>query len=84
MALIDADRQIAARECARHMFDRLATTANMALDTIKAAVDAADDWADLNASSYNTALPVAFRTTATSAQKALLLAYVCMKRAGVI
>jgi len=82
--LSDADRKIAAREFIRQTFERLAQTA--ALDTvdIKAAIDAADDWADANAASFNTALPVPFRTTATVAQKALLLAYVCMKRAGVI
>lgn len=49
---------------------------------VQAALNAADDWADLNASSYNLALPLPFRTTATSAQKALLLAYVCLRRAN--
>lgn len=51
---------------------------------IKAAVDAVDDWADANATSYNSALPQPFRGTATAAQKAALLAYVCMRRAGVL
>lgn len=47
---------------------------------IQAAVNAADDWADTNAAAYNTALPVAFRTNATAAQKALLLALVILAR----
>lgn len=47
---------------------------------ILAAINAADDWADANASSYNTALPTAFRTTASAGQKALLLAVVCLAR----
>jgi hypothetical protein len=51
---------------------------------IKAAVDAVDDWAEANATSFNNALPVPFRTTATAAQKALILAYVCMRRAGIL
>lgn len=47
---------------------------------IQAAVNAADVWADDNAASYNTALPVAFRTNATAGQKALLLAMVILAR----
>jgi hypothetical protein len=47
---------------------------------IQAAVNAADDWADSNATSYNSALPTAFRTNATAAQKALLLAVVVLAR----
>ena len=49
---------------------------------LAAAVDAADQWADDNAAAYNTALPAAFRTSATQAQKALLLLYVVARRAG--
>lgn len=47
---------------------------------IRAAVDAADQWASDNAASFNTALPVAFRNNATAAQKAMLLEYVIRKR----
>lgn len=51
------------------------------------AVDNADDWADAAATSvpptsYNAALNVTFRSNATAAQKALLLALVCWVRAG--
>ncbi len=49
---------------------------------IRAAIDAADAWATANAASYNTALPTAFRNGASATQKALLLAYVCIRRAG--
>lgn len=49
-----------------------------------AAVSAVDAWATTNAASYNTALPDPFKTSASAAQKNLLLAYVCMRRAGVI
>ncbi len=51
---------------------------------LRAAVDAADTWIDSNASSFNTALPVAFRTNASLAQKTLLLCYVAMRRAGIL
>lgn len=49
---------------------------------LRTAVDNADDWADANAASYNTALNATFRTNATSVQKAALLALVSWMRAG--
>ena len=51
---------------------------------VLAAVNAVDDWAEANAAAYNAALPLPFRTTATASQKALLLAYVCMRRSGIL
>lgn len=51
---------------------------------LAAAVTAADAWADSNAAAYNAALPQPFRGTATPGQKALLLAFVAMKRTGVL
>ena len=47
---------------------------------LQAAVNAADDWADANAASFNSALPAAFRTNANNGQKALLLALVVLAR----
>jgi len=49
---------------------------------LSAAADAADDWCTTNAASYNTALPEPFKSTATPAQKAALLAYVALARFG--
>jgi hypothetical protein len=54
---------------------------------IRDAVDDADNWAEsaaasIPATSYNAALNATFRTNATAAQKALLLALVCWLRAG--
>jgi len=51
---------------------------------VRAAVNAVDDWVDSNASAFNTALPQPFRGAATSAQKALILAYIALERAGVV
>lgn len=82
--LSDSDRQLVTRDWVRKIFVELGNTANMDHSTIKAAVDAADQWADDNAAAFNAALPVAFRTTATTAQKTLLLSYVILKRAGII
>lgn len=47
---------------------------------LRAAIDAADQWAVDNASSYNTALPTAARNTLTAAQKARVLAAVILAR----
>ena len=51
---------------------------------LRAAVDAADSWVYSNASSFNTALPAAFRTSASLTQKTLLLCFVAMRRAGIL
>ena len=47
---------------------------------LRAAIDAVDAWAEANASSFNSALPVAARTGLTPQQKAMMLAWVVMKR----
>jgi hypothetical protein len=47
-----------------------------------AAVAAVDTWVDDNATAYNSALPLAFRTEATAVQKAALLGYVIWRRIG--
>lgn len=47
---------------------------------VKAAIAAADAWADANAASYNAALPLPARTALTARQKARLLRYVIQRR----
>lgn len=47
---------------------------------LRAAVDAADQWCDDNASSYNSALPAAARNALTARQKASLLREVIRRR----
>lgn len=84
MAMLDADRTATMRQFAKKIFQEVGTTANMDTVELKAAVDAVDGWVDANQASYNTALPVPFKTTATAQQKALLLVYVVMKREGLI
>jgi hypothetical protein len=44
------------------------------------AAAAVDNWATANATSFNTALPEPFKSTATAAQKAALLSFVTLKR----
>lgn len=47
---------------------------------LRVAVDATDNWIDLNAGSFNTALPPEAQAKLTSRQKARLLAWVLRKR----
>lgn len=76
--LPDLDRERVWRWLLRHLLGSCAFTKS----ELRAAVNAADDWADTNAAAYNLALPLAFRTNATATQKALLLAAVVMRRHG--
>lgn len=47
---------------------------------LRAALDAADNWADANGASYNTALPQPARGALSARQKAMLLAFVIRRR----
>jgi hypothetical protein len=47
---------------------------------LRAALNAADDWANANAASFNSALPVPARTALTAQQKARLLMAVLRRR----
>ena len=67
------------RATMRFLSSRL-ENANYTKPDLQAAINAADDWFNLNAAAYNTALTVPFRTNATTAQKALILAIVALAR----
>lgn len=53
---------------------------NLTKAQLRAAFNAADDWADANAASFNSALPVVSRNALTATQKAQLLALVVLRR----
>jgi hypothetical protein len=72
------------KEAFRRALDSDGTLMGFTKPELQAAFQAADTWADNNATSYNNALPASFRTAATSGQKAMVLAFVCMKRAGAV
>lgn len=78
--LSDTDRF---RTSAQFIRAALGSTSLLKAD-ILAAVNATDSWIDSNQASYNSALPVPFRTTATLIQKTLLFCYVAMRRAGIL
>jgi hypothetical protein len=56
----------------------------MTKPNISAAVDATDTWIDSNQTSFNSALPLPFRTSATLVQKTIVFAYVALRRAGLL
>ncbi len=76
--LSQQDRADAAAEGMRD--NRLGTLTNMLKTDWSAAVNAADDWLNANAASFNNALPAAAKTNMTTSQKALLLMFVISKR----
>lgn len=81
--LVDADRVRAWRAWMR----RNAETCGFSKTALRAALDAADQWADDNAASFNSALPTgasSFRALASAQQKSILLVYVVLARAGLL
>lgn len=51
---------------------------------VLAAISAIDDFLDSNATAVNNAFPTAFRNAASTPQKALVVAIVALKRAGLL
>lgn len=49
---------------------------------LAAAIAATDDWIEANTASFNQALPQPFRSSATTAQKSEIFAYVLWRRIG--
>jgi hypothetical protein len=80
MALTNAQRDDAWLQILRQTASRLSNL--LAKPDLQAAVTAVDTWATNNQASYLAALPDPFKTQSNASEKALLLAYVCLKRAG--
>lgn len=70
------------RVAAQWMRENATATSGFNKADLAAAVAAVDDWIDANQTSFNQALPAAFRTGATTVQKAWLFAYVLWRRIG--
>lgn len=68
----------------RAMRDTDPTIVQWTKPQLDAAVAAVDAWCDANQASFVAAIPQPIRTASNAQQKALLLAYTVMKRAGVI
>lgn len=80
--LSTTDRQRVWRGLMRLLGGR-AEPVNFAKDDLLAAISATDDWIDANAAAFNTALPLAFRTSATAVQKTILFCAVALARVSI-
>jgi hypothetical protein len=79
-ALTDQDRQRVTNGLMRYWSQLIEQVSGVTKSDVRAAVNAADTWADDNQAAYNTALPVTFRNNATTPQKSLTLAAVVLMR----
>lgn len=79
-ALIDADRAALWADFMRLCSTNKETFGAVTKADIRAAVDAADTWADSNAASFNAAIPLPARTAFTARQKAMLLMFIIRRR----
>lgn len=80
MPFTAAQKRKIGRQYARHIWRLL--TANLGSDNVEEAADAIEAFLTNNATSLNNALPVPFRTTATTAEKRVLFALVAVEMAG--
>lgn len=78
--LSDADRAAAAAEFMSDLSAERFQLAGLTKADVRAALDAADLWADLNATAYNLALPQPFRGAVNAALKTRLLTFVIRRR----
>lgn len=81
MAMSETDRARCSMAMQR-FFSEIASTLGITKPDLRAAIDAADDWCDANATAFNLTIPQPARGAMTTAQKNLLLAYVTLRRAG--
>lgn len=79
--LVDADRATLHQRI-MHRVSTLGQSTGAVKAEWRQLINAADDWAEANGASYNTAIPAGIRGKFTTAQKALALALVCFRRAG--
>lgn len=79
-ALSDVDRTALWADLMREISRVVEPLGALTKADLRAAVDAADAWADANASSYNLALPQPARGVLTAKQKARLLMFVLRRR----
>jgi hypothetical protein len=47
-------------------------------------VDATDDWLESNATAYNNSIPIAIRSKFSAAHKLVAIAYVALRRSGLL
>jgi hypothetical protein len=84
MALDSTQRADTMRQMVRKMFVESNATADLDTLEVRVLVDAMDEYLEANQTAINQSIPVAVRNKASLTQKALAMAYVAMKRGGVL
>ena len=84
MAVLDEASRIEVWAELMRKFSRDGETIGIIKPDLRAAVDALDDYMDANAAVMNNELPQPARAELTSAQKAIILSFVVLKRYKVI
>ena len=79
-ALSDPERQELTDAIARELSNLRIVLGAVTKADLRAAINAADAWADANAAAFNAALPQPARAALTAKQKNYLLEYVLRKR----
>lgn len=82
MAVLSDSERLASWREIMNTLSQSRLSCSLTKDQLWAAVDAADNWINSNAASYNSALPAVARTGLSAKQKALILAVVIMRRYG--
>lgn len=81
MAVLSDPERAALTALFQHDFSsRREAIAGVLKADIRAAINAADQWAEDNKVSYNSALPLPARTALTASQKAAILMYIIKRR----
>jgi hypothetical protein len=83
-ALSDGDRAICATRFIQEFFASLQHTADLTTTEVRTLVDDLDVWLDSQTTEANQAITLAVRNKASNSTKFAALAYVALKRAGVI
>lgn len=81
MALLNENSRVSVWE--EFMRENKETISVLKLE-LRETINAIDQWTEDNAASFNAALPIAFRTTATPKQKALVFLLILAKRFRII
>lgn len=82
--LSDGDRADCTSKFIRAYFVGLAKLADLDSDEVRTLVNDLDVWLDNNQAAANSAITLAVRNKASNATKFAALAYIAMKRAGVL
>jgi hypothetical protein len=83
-ALSDGDRAACSSRFIQDFFANLRHTADLTTAEVKTLVDDLDTWLDSQTTEANQAITLAVRNKASNSTKFAALAYVALKRAGVI